>query len=312
MVFESFDQLIERAKAGPRRRIAVARAENRGVLEALSSAFDLGLVEPVLFGDRERIRAEAAEVGAARAWTVEHVAGDDDAVARAAVAAVKSGEIELLMKGKVPTGTLFKAVLDRALGLPRDGILSHVAFVEAPFYHKLFAATDGALNLHPDLELKAAIARNAIAAFHALGCPRPKVALLSYVETASPKDPETTDCRILAERGAAGELGEAAVAGPLAMDLCLSREAAGLKGVSGEVPGDADILVAPDITVVNASVKALILAGSTAAGVLLGASAPIVALSRSDTPRERLCSIALACALLGAGRGRVSGSVTCQ
>jgi len=303
MAFRDFDQLIERAREGPRRRLAVARAENRGELEALSSAFDLGLVEPVLFGDRERIRSAAAEVGQGGAWAVEHVAGDDDAVARAAVAAVRGGEAALLMKGKVPTGTLFKAVLDRAHGLPRDGILSHIAFVEAPFYHKLFAATDGALNIHPDLELKAAIALNAVAAFHALGCPRPKVALLSYVETASPRDPETTDWLRLAERAAVGELGAAVVEGPLAMDLCLSRAAAALKGVKGDVPGDADILVAPDITVVNASVKALILAGSTAAGVLLGASAPIVALSRSDTPRARLCSIALACALLGAGRG---------
>jgi phosphate butyryltransferase len=301
MAFRDFEQLIERAKDGPRRRIAVARAESRGVLEALSAAFELGLVEPLLFGDGEAIRSAAAGVEHAGRWAVEHVAGDDEAVARAAVAAVKGGAVELLMKGKLPTGTLFRTVLDRACGLPREGVLSHVAFVEAPFYHKLFAATDGALNLHPDREIKAAIARNAVAAFHALGCPRPKVAFLSYVETVSSKDPETTDCRVLAERGAAGELGEAAVAGPLALDLCLSRAAAELKGVTGEVPGDADILVAPDITVVNASVKALILAGSTAAGVLLGAAAPIVALSRSDTPRERLCSIALACALLGPG-----------
>jgi phosphate butyryltransferase len=302
MAFRDFERLIERAREGPRRRIAVARAESRGVLEALATAFELGLVEPLLFGDREAIRSAAAGVVHAGGWDVEHVAGDDDAVARAATAAVRDGAAGLLMKGKVPTGTLFRTVLDRSHGLPRRGVLSHVAFVEVPFYHKLFAATDGALNLHPDLELKAAIARNAITAFHALGCPRPKVALLSYVETASPKDPETTECRVLAGRGAAGEFGEAAVEGPLALDLCLSRAAAEAKGVGGEVPGDADILVAPDITVINASVKALILAGGTAAGVLLGASSPIVALSRSDTPRERLCSIALACALLGEDR----------
>lgn len=300
MAFSNFEELIERAKAGPRRRIAVARAESRGVLEALARAGGLGLVEPILVGDREEIRRAADGIDGAREWVVEHVSGDDQAVSRAAVAAVGSGAADLLMKGKVPTVTLFRAVLDRELGLPRQGPLSHIAMVEVPFYHKLFAATDGALNLHPDLELKSAIVRNAVAAFHALGCARPKVALLSYVETVNPKDPETTDCRRLVERGAAGEFGEAAVEGPLAIDLCLSRAAAATKGVSGEVPGDADILVAPDITVINASVKALILAGGTAAGALLGASAPIVALSRSDTPRERLCSIALACALVGA------------
>lgn len=302
MAFGNFEQLIERAKVGPRRRIVVARAESRGVLEAVATAFDLGLVEPLLLGDEERIRAAAGGVAHAGDWTVEHVAGDDEAVARATVAAVRDGRAEMLMKGRVPTGTLFKAVLDRSAGLPRQGVMSHIALVEVPFYHKLFAATDGALNLHPDLEKKAAIAQNAIAAFHALGCARPKVALLSYVETVNPKDPEVMDCRRLVERGAAGQFGEAVVEGPLAIDLCLSRKAAEIKGVAGEVPGDADILVAPDITVINASVKAMILAGGTAAGVLLGAAAPIVALSRSDTPRERLCSIALACALLGRKR----------
>jgi len=293
MGFPSFDLLIDAALSRGSRRIAVARAEDPVVLDSLAAACSLGLVEPVLFGERDRIRRLMDDAGIDRPWRIEHVAGDDAACARAGVDAVRRGEAELLMKGQLPTATLFKAALDHHAGLPRSGLLSHIVFIETSCYHKLFAMTDGGLNRAPDLATKAAIARNAIDAFHRLGLARPKVALLSYVEKASKGCRETTEWVALREAAARGELGEAVVEGPMALDLCLSAEAARIKGFPGEVCGDADIVVVPDITVCNATAKAFFLTGAIAAGAVIGSATPIVALSRGDSSRTRLCSISL-------------------
>jgi phosphotransacetylase len=295
----SFDQLIQSAKALGAREVGVACAYDPIVLESLDLAFREGLVRPILFGDEGRIEEAMAALGIDRGWRIVDVRGDDRAVADAAIGAVRRGEARLVVKGQMHTATLFKAVLDRATGLPRSGTLSHIVFIETPCYHKLFAMTDGGLNRFPDFEMKKAILANAVRAFHALGYARPKVAMLSYVETVSEACEETTSCSRMVEWASGGGVGDAIVEGPLAMDLCLSRETARLKGCSGEVPGDADIVVVPNITVCNAAAKAFFLTGATAAGAVLGASSPIVALSRGDSARTRLCSIALCSVLLG-------------
>lgn len=304
MSFRSFDQIIDMARRHGRRSIAVARADDVGVLQSLLDAEDEGIVEPILFGDsREISRAmEAANID--RAWSVAHVDGDDRKCADAAVSAVRSGEADLLMKGHLHTSVLLQAVLDRDGGLRRGGMLSHIVFIEVPFYHKLFAMTDGGLNRAPDLEGKAAITRNAVHAFRQLGYERPKVAFLSYVEKVTRGCEETGDWASLLERSRDGSLGDALFDGPMALDLCLSEEAKRIKEFESEVAGDADVIVVPSITVCNAAAKAFFLSGATAAGVVIGASAPIVALSRGDSPRTRLCSIALA-RVLQAGRTEV-------
>lgn len=299
MALRSFDQLIGSAKALGTREIAVACAYDPVVLESLDLADGEGLVRPILFGERERIAEAMAALGIVRSWRVVDVPGDDRAAADAAIAAVRRGEAKLVVKGQMHTATLFRAVLDRATGLPRSGTLSHIVFLETPCYHKLFAMTDGGLNRFPDFGTKQAILGNAVRAFRALGYERPKVAMLSYVETVSEGCEETTSCARMVEWARAGGVDGAIVEGPLAMDLCLSGETARLKGCAGEVPGDADLIVVPNITVCNAAAKAFFLTGATAAGAVLGASSPIVALSRGDSARTRLCSIALGSVLLG-------------
>jgi phosphate butyryltransferase len=299
LILRNFDELIGVAKLRGQRRVAVARADDPNVLAGLKLAWEEELVEPLLFGDRTRTQRMLDELGYDFGWTVEDSGGDDTDHAAAAVAAVREGRAELLMKGQLPTATLFQAVLDRDRGLPRQGILSHVAFVEVGLFHKLFASTDGGLNVSPTYDQKLEILRNAIRAFHTLGYRRPKVALLSYVEKVKDGDPETTEWARIAAAGARGELGEALIDGPLALDLCLSKEAVRIKQIDSEVAGDVDVIVAPNITACNASTKALLLAGGLAAGVVVGASVPIIALSRGDAPNIRLCSIAAASALLG-------------
>jgi phosphate butyryltransferase len=301
VALRNFDQIIRSAKACGARRVGVACAYDSIVLESLDIGEREGIVQPILFGDRDRIAAAMAADHLDRDWPVVHVCGDDRAVANAAIAAVRNGEAQLLVKGRMHTAALFKSVLDKSKGLPRTGTLSHIVFIESTCYHKLFAMTDGGLNRFPDFETKKAILVNAVRAFRGLGCEKPKVALLSYVETAPEGCEETSAWVRIVEWAGNGGLDGALVEGPLALDLCLSREAARIKGYSGEVAGDADIIVVPNITVGNAAAKAFFLTGAIAGGVVVGASSPIVALSRSDSVRTRLCSLALASLLYKEG-----------
>lgn len=297
MILRNIDELVGLAKFRGRRRVAVARADDVGVLEGLKLAWNEDLVDPILFGDRDRIGEVMRQIDLRVDWPIADTGGDNRECALAAIAAVKAGEAELLMKGQMHTAELFQAVLDKRRGMPRHGILSHIALVAIDRYHKLFATTDGGLNVSPDFEQKVEIVRNVIRAFAHLGYARPKVALLSYVERVKDGDPETTEWARIAEMGRRGELGEALVDGPLAMDLCLDREAVGVKGCNSPVAADVDAIVSPNITACNASTKALLLEGGVAAGVVVGASAPIIALSRGDAPRTRVFSIAAASAL---------------
>jgi phosphate butyryltransferase len=297
MILRNIDELVGLAKFRGRRRVAVARADDVGVLEGLKQAWNEDLVDPILFGDRERIGQVMREIELAVDWPIEHTGSDNQECARAAIAAVKNGEAEMLMKGQMHTAELFQTVLDKTHGMPHSGILSHLAFVAIDRFHKLFATTDGGLNVSPSFDQKVEIVRNGIQAFARLGYERPKVALLSYVEKVKQRDPETNEWARIAEMGRSGELGDAIVDGPLAMDLCLDAEAVRVKGCASPVAADPDVIVSPNITACNASTKALLLGGGVAAGVVVGASAPIVALSRGDAPRTRVYSIAAASAL---------------
>lgn len=298
MILRNFDELIGVAKVRGRRRVAVAGAGDKRVLEGLRLAWNEELIDPILYGDGPRIRELIATLDLPAAWTVCHVDGENPAYAVAAVEGIKKGEAEFLMKGQMPTHSLFSAVLDRKNGLEHEGILSHIALVEIEDYSKLFGTTDGGLTLKPNFEQKCEIVRNTIRAFHRLGYARPKIGLLSYVEKVTVGDEETEDWQRISQMALAGDFGEAAVEGPFGYDLCLSEEAKQIKGVDSEVAADVDAIVAPNITACNASTKALILRGGRAAGIVVGAQVPIVALSRSDTPRIRLYSIAAGIAML--------------
>ena len=297
MTLKNFDEAIARAQGGGPRRLAVVCAEDDLVLQGVSEAVELGLVEPLLFGDREAIHARLDALGLPH-WETVHVEGSPKDVSFRGIDAIRAGDADLIMKGQMSTSALFSAVLNHERGLRTDRALSHIAFVEIPTYPKLFGFTDGGLNVRPDFDKKVQIVSNAIHAFHRFGYERPKIGLLAYVEKVRKGDPETEDWAKITEMAKNGAFAEAAVEGPLAADLCLSREAAEIKHIKSEVAGDVDVIVAPDITVCNACTKCMVLAGGTAAGVMVGAKTPIVALSRTDTPRIRVSSIAMAICLM--------------
>jgi len=300
-MIKTFEQMLDHAKRGPRRRVAVAAAEDAEVLSALSAAEEEGLANACLVGDAERIMAIARE----SSLSLENMeivdVPDKIMAAKAAVSMVREGKAQMLMKGMIGTADILRAVLDKEGGLRTGRVLSHVAVLEVPTYHKLFLMTDGGQNIAPDMAQKVDILQNAVDVARAIGVLTPKVAALAAVEVVNPKMPATVEARelqLLAERG---EIKNCLVHGPLALDGAISLDAALHKGIKSEVAGDADILLVPNIEVGNVLYKALVyLARARVAGLIVGAAAPIVLTSRSDSPEAKLLSIA--CASVVAGR----------
>ena len=212
-----------------------------------------------------------------------------------AVELVRGGKALLLMKGSLHTDELLGAVVDRTLGLRTGRRLSHVFLMDVPTYPKLLMVTDAAINIVPTLEEKRDICQNAIDLARALGIARPKVAILSAIETVNPRMPSTTDAAALCKMADRGQITGGLLDGPLAMDNAISAEAAAVKGIRSEVAGDPDVLLVPDLEAGNILAKQLtFLANAEAAGVVVGARVPIVLTSRADGVRARLASCAVA------------------
>lgn len=299
-MIHDLSQLVEKAKKAPVKKIAVAAAEDLNLLSALKRAVDDGIVQPVLVGKKEEIERLAHSIGFDLS-TIQIINNQESpfSSAQRAVLSVKLGDADLLMKGAVSTGELLKAVLDKEHGLRKSQVLSHVAFHQSPYYHKLLCVTDVAMNIAPDLETKAHILNNAVEACRRIGIAMPKVAVVAAVETVNPKMGATVHARQLREMNERKEIIGCIVDGPLAIDLAVSKQAAAHKGVESEVAGDCDIILAPDIEAGNMFYKALnFLGGAQSAAVVMGATAPIVLTSRSDDENTKFSSIVLAAAMV--------------
>jgi phosphate butyryltransferase len=296
MPIRELSELVQRAKERVRGTVAVAAAEDEDVLISLYHAMREGFVTPLLIGDSDRITAAAHRAGVSIDG-MELLDNRDGAAvsAQLAVAKVREGSADMLMKGHVGTADLLRAVLDKEKGINTGGLLSHVAFFQSPYYHKLFGLTDGAMNIAPDLETKRQILLNAVQLCHRLGMAIPKVAVAAAVEKVNPKMEATIHAAALKEMNRNGLLPGCLVDGPFAIDIAFSRESARIKGIEGEVAGDCDLLLAPDIEAGNMFYKALnFLGGAVTAAVVTGSSVPIVLTSRSDNDRSKLLSLALA------------------
>jgi phosphate butyryltransferase len=290
----TFAELEQKVLGGPRRTIAVAGARGDEVFTALADAGGKGLASFLLTGDPELIESEAVQHGLTDYRVIP--AGDDPEAAAAAVEAVRSGQADLIMKGKVPTAVLLKAVLDEKSVCNTGRLLSHILVLETP-EGRMLGVTDGGMNLRPDLDQKADILRSGVELFHSLGVNMPKVAVLAAMEKENPKMPESVDAAGLQRRWEAGELPGCVVEGPVALDLAISPQACELKAWEGNIQGDADILLVHDIAGGNYLGKSLIyLAGYPGGGLVLGGGVPVILLSRSDSAREKYQSILLALA----------------
>ena len=288
--------LVDEAKNFEPSRVVVADAAQGVLLETLREAHALGFVEPRLVGQPERIIALCDGAGwkVPENWIVP--AETDAAMAAEAVALVRTGGADVVMKGHIHTDALMHALLDKDHGLRVPGRrVSHVFLVEVPSRSKLLGITDAAINIAPDLNAKAEILQNAIELFHLLAIEMPKVAVLSAVETVNPAIQSTLDAACLTLMARRGQIAGAIVDGPLAFDNAISRHAAEEKGISSTVAGDVDILLVPDLVSGNILAKNLeYLAGAVIAGVALGMAVPVVLTSRADPAPARLASLALA------------------
>jgi phosphotransacetylase/acyl dehydratase len=276
-------------------RTAVVHPVDAASLTGALDAGRQGLILPVLVGPRHRIEA-AAEAASQDLTGVEIVDTlHSHAAAARAVELVRAGRAEALMKGALHTDELMAEVMNSDTGLRTERRISHVFALDVPTYHKPLLITDAAINIYPTLEDKRDIVQNAIDLAQALGVERPKVAILSAVETVYPRIASTVEAAALCKMADRGQITGGVLDGPLAFDNAISRAAAEAKGIRSEVAGDADILVAPDLEAGNMIAKQLIyLAGAEAAGLALGARAPIMLTSRSDGARARVVSCVLA------------------
>jgi len=277
-------------------RVAVANAAQPIVIETLCEAAALGFVEPKLIGRPNDIEALCREAGWQPAADAIVPAEGEAAAAAAAVRLVRERAADAVMKGRIHTDAFMRALLDPTAGLrlPHRRV-SHLFLAHVATYPKCLGVTDAAINIAPDLRAKAQILQNAIDFFGQIGVERPKVAVLSAVETVNPDIPSTLDAACLAVMAERGQIRGAAVDGPLAFDNAISRIAAKEKGIASGVAGEVDLLLVPDLVSGNVLVKNLeYLAGAVAAGLVLGLRVPVVLTSRSDPPAARLVSLALA------------------
>ena len=280
-----------------RARMAVAAAGDAHTIEAVLRARAEGIVTPILVGDKAVIDQVLAELG-------EHIPAEDihdepdlAEAARKAVALVRAGEADFLMKGKLDTSVLLKAVVNKETGLGKGGVMSHFTAFEIPTYHKLLMPVDGGMVTYPTLEQKKAIIENTVGALRAMGYDCPKVGVLACVEKLNPKMPETVEGDALKQMNQRGELTGCVVEGPISYDCAVSREIAAFKGFESPCAGDCDVLVAPNIHAGNIMGKMLtVTCKAKMAGFIVGARCPIVMTSRGSSAEEKYLSIVISAA----------------
>jgi len=292
-MIDNFTALLDTARQRGLRRCVVACAEDFSTIEALREARKENIANGILFGDRARIESiEMTLKIPLDTFEIRPCASEDEAVRSAIREVAVNGDF--LMKGQLSTTTFLRAILDESNGLRGDRILSHVALLELPSYHKLLFITDGGMNVELDLKRKVDIVSNAITLVRYLGVARPKVALLSAIERVNIQMSDTLDWAIITRMAEQGEFGEADVEGPLALDIAFSPDSARVKKVMTRISGDVDVLVVPSISTGNILAKGLqYLGGAKICGTIVGARKPVVMLSRSDSPQTKLFSIAL-------------------
>jgi len=295
MEYKSFDDLIKKVQnLDSKKKVAVVSAQDEHTLEAVFKAKKDNIVEPILIGNKKKIIEILSRLHeSVLEESIINVESDSEA-AEKAVELINENKADFIMKGKIQTADLLRAVVNKENGLRTGKVMSHIVIHEIPTYHKLLAVTDGGMMMYPNLDEKKQIIENAVSTFLALGYENPKVAVLAAVETVNPKMQESVDADMLKKLNIKGEIKNCIVEGPISYDLTMSKESASIKGFVSPVTGEADIIVVPNITVGNILGKSLVYsAGAKMAGFIVGAKVPIVLTSRGSTSEEKYLSLAL-------------------
>ena len=283
-MISSFKALHQLVKGATPKRVALVAAEDPILIQAAIRAQQEGLARFILFGDSRKIES-LIPPGATRFEIV-----DSQNPAVDAIKYIHADKADLLMKGKIQTGDLLRAILDREMGLRQGELLNHIAVIESPHYHKLLFISDGGINLHLDEHVYQQMVVNITQYLKLLGIKRPHFGMMTLVETVSEKIPET----IIAQKVVEALSKTVSIEGPIAPDVALSREAATKKGINSEIAGEIDVFLMPNATAANHLVKGLsALGGCKVGGVIVGASVPVILLSRSDDAESKYRSILL-------------------
>ncbi|MCF6464049.1 bifunctional enoyl-CoA hydratase/phosphate acetyltransferase [Clostridium sp. Cult1] len=298
MVIRNFDELIRKVwNFDKKRKVAVVVAEDQHTLEAVFKAKEDNILDPILIGNKDRIK----KILDTKNYSLEDESiidvEDEVAAAYKGVELVKMNRADFIMKGKIQTADLLKAVVHKEKGIRTGNLMSHFAILEVPTYHKLLVITDGGMVMYPDKEEKKQIIENAVGILTALGYEKPKVGILSAVEKVNPKMQETVDADELKQMNEKGQIKDCVIEGPISYDLAMNRQSAEIKGFNSPVAGDVDILITPNMTSGNVLAKSLIYSGnSKMAGLIVGAQVPIVLTSRGASTEEKYLSLVLSAA----------------
>ena len=295
----SLSQMVEEAKklcvARGKKRISVAMAEDAGLISAIEDARKAGLVEATLVGDTTNVKVCIAKAGAKES---DYTIIDEQSEAKCGIVAVtevSSKRADIYMKGQLHTDHFLRGMLNKEVGLRSGKVISHCYFHAIEGYGRILFISDAAFNTYPNLNQKANIIQNTVNFARALGVECPKVACLAAVEVVNADMPCTLDAAALVMMNQRGQIENCVVDGPLGFDNAISEEAAKIKKIKSPVAGKADILLVPHIDAGNMLAKSLIyFSKNETAGLIIGASAPIILTSRADSPKSKMFSIAAA------------------
>ncbi len=290
------EQLIDVLKNNEKKRLIAAYANDAHTIEAVYNAVEKGIIDATLVGDQERIKNLCEEHHiAVNKFTIVHEPNELKA-AQKSVELINNGKGDMIMKGLVSTDKYMKAILNKEKGLmPPKAVLSHVTVMENPNYSKLLVCSDVAVIPNPDLSQKIALTNYVIQVARALGVTKPKVALVAASEQVLPKMEACVDASIISKMADRGQIKNAYVDGPLAIDVAIDKESAEIKKLNSKVAGDADCLVFPNIESGNVFYKTNTkLANAELGAMVVGAKCPAILSSRGDSVDTKLYSIALA------------------
>lgn len=291
---KSLEELLELAKKKEKKTMAVAVAQDGVVLEAVIKAVEMNIINAILVGNEDEIKSIAVDANIDLSGVKIINECDIIKAAAKAVELVTKGEANYVMKGLLGTSDLLKAVLNKEANLRTNNLLSHVMVYDVKSYEKLILLTDGGMVTYPELKDKIGIIKNAVTVAKALEIDMPKVAPICAVEVVNPSMQATLDAAALSAMNKRGQIKGCIIDGPLGLDNAISKEAAHHKGIVSEVAGEADILLVPNIEAGNFLGKSMTyFAGAESAGVIVGAKCPVVLVSRADSARSKLYSIAL-------------------
>ncbi len=289
------DTLIDQCRDVPILKMAVVCPHRAVAMGGAIAAQQENLIVPIFVGQPELIAITAKQAGIDIDDIEIVAANSDEEAAHIAVALVHQGRVQSLMKGHIHSDTLLAAVVSKEDGLRTERWLSHCFMMDIPGWKKPVLITDAALNIEPSVKRKISIARNAIDLMQTLGVEHPKLALLSSVESSNPAIQSSMDAAEIVQNIKDSGIEDGIIDGPFALDIAVSSDAAEIKGIKSPVAGDADILLVPNLDAGNILFKALtFLAGSEAAGLVVGASVPIVLTSRANSEKARVASCAMA------------------